>query len=132
MKRLVITLLAGFTCMIPLQAYAESDNKSGFGFGMGSGTPTRSGNNYGWGFGPAEDYDRRDNDIDRSSATGGWSWGNGRRDYRRERPFFRYGSRRNYYGPPPQYMGHPDWRNYPPPQHPYWQQHQQPATNNPQ
>ena len=80
-------------------------------------------NNYGWGFGPADDYDRRDDGIERSSATGGMSWGSGRNRYRNNRSFFSFGSRRGYYGPPPGY--YQDWRGYPPAGHPYWQQPQQ-------
>jgi|GEM_PF-4031542 len=129
MKTSIIALIASIAYITSPTCFAESDNKSGFGFGMGSGTPTRNGNNYDWGFGPADEYDRRGDGIERSSATGGMSWGNGRNRYRNSPSFFSFGPRRGYYGPPHGY--YQDWRGYPPARqpYPYWQQYQQPASD---
>lgn len=126
MKKIAICTFISLSCLVLHPVYADENRESGFGFGMSSGTPERSGNNYGWGFGPADDYPRRDDGIEQSSATGGMSWGNGSRRYRDRRPFFSFGPHRDYYGPPPHWYGHPGWGPYPPQPYPYGQPHPQP------
>ena len=129
-----ILLISLTLCLCATTSQADSDNRSGFGFGMGSSTPERSGNNYGWGFGPADDYQdqrsRREGGIEQSTTRGGMSWGSGRSRYGNNRPFFSYGSRRNYYAPPPHWGSPYGQRPYPPAAYPYRPTHQPPPANN--